>query len=208
MSDDKKDTGVVKIHGKDYHTVAKRIHDFWEDHPDWSIKTSVENNAEEVLVKVRILDEQKRVRSTGHASETRGSSTINKLSALENCETSACGRALAFLGYAGTEIASDNELASAAAQLKTMFERVLEHNQTLRLYMEQVDNVMDYIDGGDLAAAKEAWSEIPQESQIKLWLATTKGGIFTTEHRKVMKSDEWTAIDLGDNLSLEGTKDE
>ena len=74
--------------------------------------------------------------------------------------------------------------------------------------MEQVDNVMDYIDGGDLAAAKEAWSEIPQESQIKLWLATTKGGIFTTEHRKVMKSNEWTAIDLGDNLSLEGTKDE
>ena len=37
--------------------------------------------------------------STGYAYEKEGSSFINKTSALENCETSAVGRALAILGF-------------------------------------------------------------------------------------------------------------
>ena len=41
---------------------------------------------------------------------------INKTSALENAETSAVGRALAFLGFAGTEIASADEVANAIKQ--------------------------------------------------------------------------------------------
>ena len=191
MSEEGKSSGIVKIHGKDYHTVAKRISDFRQDHPQWSIRPVVKSNAEEVLVKVKIVDETGLVRSVGHASEARDSSTINRTSALENCETSAVGRALAFLGYAGTEIASDNELASSAAQVTQMFERLMEHNETLRLYHSEVSNVIDRVDDGDLAAAKESWEKIPQESQIKLWLATTKGGIFTTEQRKTMKSNEW-----------------
>ena len=190
MSED----GIVKIHGKDYHTVAKRVQDFLSDNPDWSIEPEIQSNDEEVLIKVSIKDHEGRVRSVGHASEIRSSSTINKTSALENCETSAVGRALAFLGYAGTEIASSNEMNSVAAQNQQMLDRVFAHNETLRLYINEVSEVVDRIEDGDLEAASEAWSSIPQESQVNLWLATTKGGIFTTEHRSLMKSNEWAEV--------------
>jgi hypothetical protein len=50
---------------------------------------------------------------TGHAYEEIGSTQINKTSALENCETSAIGRALSSAGYAGSEFASAEEVATA-----------------------------------------------------------------------------------------------
>jgi hypothetical protein len=56
------------------------------------------------------------VLATGYAEERRDSTTINKTSALENCETSAIGRALAAYGYAGTEYASADEVAQAVRQ--------------------------------------------------------------------------------------------
>tara|TARA_R110000737_G_scaffold167182_1_gene194036 strand:+ start:324 stop:914 length:591 start_codon:yes stop_codon:yes gene_type:complete len=52
----------------------------------------------------------------GHAEEHRNASNINKTSALENAETSAVGRALAFAGWAGDEIASADEVAAAINQ--------------------------------------------------------------------------------------------
>ena len=56
---------------------------------------------------------------TGHAEETIGSSQINKTSALENCETSAIGRALAMMGIGVDEsIASADEVANAVFQQK------------------------------------------------------------------------------------------
>ena len=53
---------------------------------------------------------------TGHAVEVYNSSMINKTSALENCETSAIGRALASAGLGGTEFASADEVTNAIAQ--------------------------------------------------------------------------------------------
>jgi hypothetical protein len=63
--------------------------------------------------------------ATGHAEEIRGSNYINETSALENCETSAIGRALAVLGLHGGEFASAEEIEIAQnkrakiAQMKT-----------------------------------------------------------------------------------------
>ena len=48
--------------------------------------------------------------STGHAEEYRDSGPINKKSAIENCETSSKGRALAAFGLAGSEFASAEEV--------------------------------------------------------------------------------------------------
>jgi len=45
------------------------------------------------------------------------------------------------------------------------------------------------IAAGDLYRAGEAWFELPKETQNALWVAPTKGGIFTTTERKVMKED-------------------
>ena len=51
--------------------------------------------------------------ATGHAEEIRGKGTVNQTSALENCETSAIGRALAAFGLVGDEMASAQEMEQA-----------------------------------------------------------------------------------------------
>ena len=86
----------ISIHGKKYHTVAERVNVFR--------KQAV------------IRTPTGRTVASGLASEVVGSSSVNKTSALENCETSAIGRALAFFGFAGTEIASANEVEIAKEQ--------------------------------------------------------------------------------------------
>jgi hypothetical protein len=116
----KKDTGIVDIHGKSYLTVAYRIEKFREDYPAHTINTLIIDRSEhDVVMKAEIADETGRVISSGHAEEKRAASQINKTSALENCETSAIGRALAFFGLAGTEIASADEVANAIHQQNT-----------------------------------------------------------------------------------------
>ncbi len=108
---------TVKIHGKDYKTVAERLNDFRADHPDWGIITERKPTVDDyVEVYVEIRNESGFIIGTGMAEEVRGSTQINKTSALENCETSAIGRALAACGYAGTEYASANEVQNAIQQ--------------------------------------------------------------------------------------------
>ena len=104
----------VKIHGKEYKTVAERINEF-RAFDDWyGISTElISDDGATVVMKASITDGEGRLVATGWAEEIRGSSMINKTSALENAETSAVGRALAFFGLGGTEIASADEVASA-----------------------------------------------------------------------------------------------
>lgn len=45
----------------------------------------------------------------------------------------------------------------------------------------------------DYCAAREAWLELPQEDQMILWRAPTKGGLLTTDERSKMKSNDWNA---------------
>lgn len=114
-----KPSGIVEIHGREYETVALRVRKFRESHPEWTLKTSiVERTLESVTMLAEILDDAGKLRATGHAEEFRKASQINRTSALENCETSAIGRALACLGLGGTEFASADELANALVQQK------------------------------------------------------------------------------------------
>ena len=55
-----------------------------------------------------------RVIGSGHAEELRGSTNVNKTSALENCETGAIGRALASISISGSEYASANEMEAVS----------------------------------------------------------------------------------------------
>ena len=110
-------TGVVKIHGKEYQTVALRVQKFRDAHPGWSLTSEVLfRDSDCVVMKSIIADETGRVLATGHAEEYRKASQINGTSALENAETSAHGRSLAALGIGGTEFASANEVQNAIHQ--------------------------------------------------------------------------------------------
>ena len=112
--------GKVNIHGKEYLTVAYRIKLFREKYTlekGWAIITAlVKEDDQKVIIKATIQNEQQNIIATGHAEENRTGSRINKTSALENCETSAIGRALASAGFAGTEFASANEVVGAMQQ--------------------------------------------------------------------------------------------
>lgn len=86
----------------DYEPVAERIDKFWLEFPDGRIITELTHFDEKrFIVKSSIWKAQaEEPAATGYAEELVGSTPVNKTSALENCETSAIGRALANLGYA------------------------------------------------------------------------------------------------------------
>ena len=110
---------TTRIGKKDYVEVDERIRLFWELHPNWTILTEMIYNCEENLVcifKAKIIDENDVIKATGHAREFQADkkSMVNKTSHVENCETSAIGRALGIKGII-TEygIASANEVRNA-----------------------------------------------------------------------------------------------
>ena len=112
-----KTTKGIQIHGKTYMTVAERVNDFRNKYgDDYGIITEIIQDGEVVQMLARIENADQRTIATGFAEERRGSTQINKTSALENCETSAIGRALANLGFGGTEYASANEVENAIHQ--------------------------------------------------------------------------------------------
>lgn len=112
-----KQSGTVNIRGREYQTVAFRVQQFREAHPLWALTTSVLFRDDEcVVMQASIGDENGHVLATGHAEEHRKASQINRTSALENAETSAIGRALAALGFGGTEFATANEVQNAVHQ--------------------------------------------------------------------------------------------
>jgi hypothetical protein len=112
--------GVVDIHGKSYKTVIMRVNEFREHFkPDdgWCIRTwLISNEGDRVVIQASICDKDDHVVATGFAEEDRTQGKINKTSALENCETSSIGRALAAFGLGGEEYCSADELVNALDQ--------------------------------------------------------------------------------------------
>ncbi len=88
----------------DYQTVAERIDLFYDRYPDGRIITGiVEHDAERGFILIRAevyrqLDDALPA-ATGHAFEMRSEGYVNKTSYIENCESSAVGRALAMLNF-------------------------------------------------------------------------------------------------------------
>jgi hypothetical protein len=115
---------MVKIHGKDYMTVAERLNLIAAEHKDYELTSEVINLTESACCIRATLKLGERI-FNGLAYEEKQNSHINKTSYVENCETSAWGRAMAAAGYAGTEIASAEEVANAVnnQQQKTEYKK-------------------------------------------------------------------------------------
>ena len=104
---------------------------------------------------------------TGHAYEKDNSSQINQTSALENCETSAIGRALAAAGYVGREFCSADELANA-----------LQQQQNQKATEKQVNLIKAKINAANATAEQEKkwldqagitkWEDCPIEKVQKI----------------------------------------
>ena len=109
---------AIPVKGKSYVMVNKRVEAFRAICPDGAITTDIITNEGGVVVmKATVMDETGKVLSTGLSYEKEGNSTINKTSYIENCETSAVGRALGFLGIGiDGSMASAEEVANAILQ--------------------------------------------------------------------------------------------
>jgi len=87
----------------DYETVEVRLEKFIKDYPDFRIATELEVvERDRYIVKAYLFKTSSDSLSwaTGYAEEKITDRGVNSTSALENCETSAIGRALANAGYA------------------------------------------------------------------------------------------------------------
>ena len=100
------------IKGKQYAEVSERILAFRKLNPNGRIITEIIDKTDnDVTVKATIYDEQEKELATGYASEVK-KGLVNSISMLENCETSAIGRALGFCGFGiDNGIASGQDMA-------------------------------------------------------------------------------------------------
>jgi hypothetical protein len=109
---------TTDIKGKEYAEVNQRIKAFRKLHPDGSIQTTIKSLESGICVmQAVVFDSEGKILGTGHAYEKEGSTFINKTSYIENCETSAVGRALGMCGIGiDTSVASYEEVSNAIAQ--------------------------------------------------------------------------------------------
>lgn len=109
---------TINIKGKEYVMVSDKLAYFRnnEEYKGWSIETEfIDLTPEHCCVRAVIRNTDGRIIATGHAHETKQSTMINKTSYVENCETSAIGRALTICGIAIEDfsIASAEDVTNA-----------------------------------------------------------------------------------------------
>jgi hypothetical protein len=80
---------------------------------------------------------------------------------------------------------------------KEAIEKIVIHQNMVRDCINSVVCIKNGIATGQLSVAAEAWFELDDTAADVLWLATTKGGIFTTHERDVMKSSEFREAHFG-----------
>ncbi len=170
--------GVTQRGGKKYTQVVHRMEAFRKMHgTDFGVDTHIlVDDGQRVVVKANITNMDGAVIGSGMAEEIRGQGNVNKTSALENCETSAVGRALASLGLAGGEYASANEMDSvgrkeeAIASLPPAKEpspNLLELQQQATDYLPQFD--MKQITEWMNAGFTKKWMDIANKESPEIF---------------------------------------
>ncbi len=178
--------GVPQKGGKVYKQVKDRVEVFRRHCGfDFGIQTEIlDHNDQKVIVQCKIFNSEGFQIGSGLAEEIRGKvngrSHVNETSAIENCETSAIGRALASLGLHGGEYASINEVEKAEQTKK-----IIEQNKTepsgVTPPKEPVTKQNDFGSWREWAGAKEseidkiksqagtvAWANDNQEKLLRL----------------------------------------
>lgn len=137
---------TIDVKGKNYAEVNQRIKVFRMLYPAGVIETeilSVDNGV--CIMKATIKDDNDHILGIGHAYEKENSTFINKTSYIENCETSAVGRALAMCGIGiDTSVASYEEVANAIENQKPKNDKVTEAQKSLIKNNFNIPQVKEY----------------------------------------------------------------
>lgn len=106
---------TTNIKGRDYAEVNQRIKAFRMVYPEGTIQTTLISNENGVCVfNAKVFNEEMKLLASGTAYEKENSTFINKTSYIENCETSAVGRALGIAGFGiDVSVASAEEIQNA-----------------------------------------------------------------------------------------------
>lgn len=102
---------------EDYETVESRLKKYADKYPDFRIKTKVlKYTPNNILIEAWVFQNSEQMEkglyhASGIAEEVRGEGFVNKTSHVENCETSAIGRALANCNFSGDKRPSREEMA-------------------------------------------------------------------------------------------------
>lgn len=137
---------TINIKGKDYVEVHTRLKYFREVYSEYTLDSVVlDKTPESIMIKAEIKDSTGRLIASGIAEEYKGSSYINKTSYVENCETSAWGRALGNFGIGlDTSVASANEVMNAISNQKKTTPGV-KTKATLDIGDENWKKVLSYV---------------------------------------------------------------
>lgn len=171
---------TIDVKGRPYVEVNERLKYFREHFKNWSLTSEIVSLANGVVViKAIISDDTGTVKATGLAYEKEGSTFINKTSYIENCETSAWGRALGNLGIGiDTSIASADEVQNA----------VLNQNKP-----EKKTVTKNSIDTND-ADIYVALAKIDDIETIKSFYETNKGNVNDAKAFNEMANNRIRAI--------------
>lgn len=176
---------MTDIRGKSYAEVKERVKAFRELYPEGFIRTTILSNENGMVVfmaEVGYYDSDGSVvLATGHAYE-REKGPINGTSYIENCETSAIGRALGMLGIGiDTAIASADEMSSAvsareqaevAAEIKNAEAATIDEAKVAVLTQKLVE------------------ANIPMEKVFKLYKVNSLAGMTAKQWDNAMKNIE------------------
>jgi len=172
---------TIDIKGTAYVTVNARLKHFRENYRNYRLITEISKHDDDsCLIKASVIDENNNVISTGHAYERTSQGFINKTSHVENCETSAVGRALAIFGIGiDEEVRSYEEMSSALEGQKTPKKKKEKQSvcateetikkEDLETMLQECNNIDEVI---------EIWWLLTKEQQndkdIKFWFEATK----------------------------------
>lgn len=189
---------TIKLGTKGYAQVNQRIKAYRKVYPTGSIITTIEEIRDDyVRVRAEVRDENGSFISTGTASEMlTGDSKkdyINKTSMIENCETSAVGRALGFAGFGvDTAIASAEDIEKSKQKNKTfeiynnMFIRDEEAKYTIKVVIGDLMRKMGVVKAGlSDVVEKELWTSL--EDMTTYQLLKLEGKLKTLN----MESNSW-----------------
>lgn len=163
---------TTDVKGKDYAEVNQRIKAFRMLYPSGTILTEMVSNENGVCIfKASVYDGDDHILATGTAYEKEGSTFINKTSYIENCETSAVGRALGMCGFGiDTSIASAEEVQNAIAnQENKSTSKTVKTASDIKIQPTQIEIITKYYVGENMDKLLKAnnLSKLEDMSMVK-----------------------------------------
>lgn len=163
---------TTPIKGKDYVEVNQRVNAFRQLMPNGRIDTNVLHlDGGICVIKATVYDDDGNLLASGIAEEKESSSYINKTSYVENCETSAVGRALGFLGIGiDGSICSAEELTNAINNQDNAKadKNAVDYEKKIKIYADTLASKSDKTADVWIAEAKKKYQTSKAQAELLL----------------------------------------